>query len=808
MKTALLTLATTALAAVATAQNGASVRGTVAAVAGKEIQSASVSLLKAADSSLVKTAVSGDKGQYLIEALNEGAYLLNITGINLKPYYSQQFILGKNEQKQLPAIMLEPQENMLQAVVVAAKKPMMEVKADRTIFNVESSINATGSTAMELLQKSPGVLVDKDDNISMKGKNGVRIYIDGKLSPMAASDLAVYLRSLQSNDIEAIEIIQNPSAKYEASGNAGNINIRLKKNRRYGTNGNANMSYNQGIYGKYNAGVSLNYRNKLLNLFSNVNGYAGKNENYQNIYRLQADSMYDAKNVSSNKYKGTNLKLGADLTINNKSNLGVLYTGNYHNSDWKTNGITYISPQSTKVNNQILNASNNIVGNRNTSNFNINYRFADTLGHELNIDADRGLYTGFGESWQPNTYRDAMTSTILRQRTLANHTGSEINLYTAKADYEQNFLKGKLGVGLKYAHVVTNNDFDAFNVINGNKQPDWQKTNRFNYHENVNAAYVNYNRTYKKVSVQAGLRAEQTISKGELFAKSRYNGFDTTDIVKRRYINVFPSAAISYTASDLHQFNLNFSRRIDRPRYQDLNPFEFQLDELTYQKGNSFLRPQYTNSVSLGHTYKSKLTTSLGYSHIADYFTTVNDTARGNATFVTQRNLASQDIYSIDISAPIKTKKWYNGFVNVNASHSRYVADFNDGKSLRLNISTISFNMQHTFTLGHGFTAEASGWYSSPSVWGVFKTSSQWSADAGVQKTALKDKATIKLNVTDIFRTNKWSAVSQLEGSKVNINGGWDSRQVRLNFTYRFGNNQVKESRQRKTGSDSEANRL
>lgn len=284
---------------------------------------------------------------------------------------------------------------------------------------------------------------------------------------------------------------------------------------------------------------------------------------------------------------------------------------------------------------------------------------------------------------------------------------------------------------------------------------------------------------------------------------------DTTETVKRSYLNFFPSAAISYTMNPSHQFNINYSRRIDRPRYQDLNPFENKLDELTYQKGNAFLRPQYTNSFSLSHTYKSFLTTSLGYSHVSDLITIINDTAHKNAAFITNKNLASQDIYSINISTPLKISKWWMAYANVTANHSRYKANFEDGKTIDLNVTTVNYYNQHAFTLGKGYTAEASGWFNTPSIWGgIFKTEFMWSADAGIQKMLFADKATLKLSVTDVFKTNQWKSVSNYAGTTFHAQGGYDSRQFRLSFQYRFGSNQVKAARERKTSIESESNRL
>jgi iron complex outermembrane receptor protein len=800
----------TLLISIAGMAQKASVKGNVVDNSAKPVHAATVSLLAAKDSSTQRTAVSDNEGTYRFENIKSGNYLVKVSSVNFETWYSNNFVLTEGASYSLQAASLVTAEKKLKDVVVTAtKKPMIEVKADRTVFNVENSINATGSTAMELLQKSPGVTVDKDDNISMKGKNGVRIYIDGKPSPMAGTDLAAYLRSVQSADIESIEMIENPSAKYDASGNAGIINIKFKKNRKFGTNGSASAGFNQGIHSNYNSNLSVNYRNRKLNLFSNISANKGIWENWNNFYRLQSDSIYDQKAVNVNHNKNGNIKAGADYQINSKSTIGIMYNGNFSNWNWRADGQTIISAQSTKVPTQILKAGNQIPSTRNNQNINLNYRYADTSGHELNVDVDRGFFRHRGESMQPNYYYDANTNVVLRERIFANSTPVNIDIYTAKADYEQTLLKGKLGLGVKYASVKTDNTFDFFNIIDKKKQQDWERSNHFTYTENVTAGYINYNRSFKKFSIQAGVRAEQTNSEGVLNAKSKLTMNDTTEIVKRSYLDFFPSAAVSYTVSANHQFNINYSRRIDRPRYQKLNPFENKLDELTYEKGNAFLRPQYTNSFSLSHTYKSFLTTSLSYSHISDYIAPINDTARTNSTFITEKNLATQDVYNINVSAPVKVSKRWNIFANGTLSHSKYKANFDDGKTINLSVTTFNYYNQHTFTLGKGYTAEVSGWLNTPSIWGgTFETKFMWAADAGIQKTLLNNKATVKLAVTDLFKTNHWSAVSKFAGITFNGAGGYDSRQLRLTFQYRFGSNHVKAARERKTSIESESNRL
>jgi len=238
------------------AQSPSQITGQINDNNGKAIAAATIMLQAAKDSSLVKTAVTDSKGNYEILLIKPGRYFVSSTVVGMQKAVSAAFEVKENENTTAPALTMQPATKELSAVTVVAQKPMVEVKADKTILNVEGTINAVGNDGLELLRKSPGVMVDKDDNLSLAGKNGVRIYIDGKPSPLAGADLAAYLKSLQSAQIESIEIITNPSAKYEAAGNAGIINIRLKKNLTIGTNGSVNAGYSIGINARYNAGIS------------------------------------------------------------------------------------------------------------------------------------------------------------------------------------------------------------------------------------------------------------------------------------------------------------------------------------------------------------------------------------------------------------------------------------------------------------------------------------------------------------------------------------------------------------------------
>lgn len=777
---------------------------------GKPLSASSITLKKAKDSSVVKLAISDAKGRYSLSDIPPGSYFINVSHIGYTPRNTPVFEVTA-ETITAPAITLSKAASDLKEAVVTSRKPVIEVRADKIVLNVEGSINAVGQDALELLRKSPGVLVDKDNNLSISGKNGVQVYIDGRQTPLSGNDLAEYLKTIQSSSIESIEIISNPSAKYDAAGNAGIINIRLKKNKSFGTNGSINAGFNQGFYSKYNGGFSLNHRDRNINVFGNYS-YNHNPMRFQSaLHRQQLDTLFDQSSTVKFASNTHNFKAGLDYFLNKKSTLGIILSGTFSSNDFTTASNTPISYIPTGAPYRTLTANNTSTGRRDNGNVNLNYKFADTSGHELNMDADYGIYKIRSNQLQPNiyTYPNSQPSDTIIYNMLS---PSDIKIYSLKADYEQNFAKGRLGLGFKFSYVTTQNDFEQYNV-SPSLEEKWMDTlhsNDFNYKEHVNAAYVNYNRTIKGWVFQAGLRVENTDSRGESTGySSGGGGYITFDsLIQRNYTGFFPSGAITYNKNPTKQWTLNYSRRIDRPAYQDLNPFEFKLDEYTYQKGNTLLRPQYTNSVGLTYMYKYKLTTTLNYSHVRDVFTQIVDTTGGSKAFITKKNLATQDITSLNISYPFQYK-WYSLFANLNTYYSIYQANFGVGRTVNVNVFAVNLYAQQTARLGKGWTAEISGFWTSPSIWqGTFKTRSLGSLDGGLSKTVLKGNGTLKASVSDIFHTLHWTATSDFAGQFLRATGNFESRQLKLYFIVRFGNTQVKAARQRKTGDEDESKRV
>ena len=784
------------------------ISGLVKDDSGKPLQGATVSLVKVSDTATVKLALTRADGAFTISGIKEGNYRVMASFVGMKPAFSSSFqFIGTD--LPLPEMKLVKLPSGLAAVQVNARKPMVEVKADKTILNVEGTINAVGSNALELLRKSPGVLLDKDDHISLSGKNGVQVYIDNRVTPLSGADLANYLKTLQSSQIESIELITNPSARYDAAGNAGIINIRLVRNKSFGTNGSVNAGWNMGLTAKYNAGFALNYRNKSLNVFSNYSySYAPNRQNIK-VDRSLLDSLFDQESIITDKRRSHNYKIGADLFINKKNTLGLMANGILADPTSETQGRTFISNTNTKTINRILIANNSTVMKRHNANVNLNYSFIDPKNN-LAVNVDKGSYNLNSNQLQANHYYDASGLTHLNDVINRILSPAEIDIHSLKADYEYNCGKGKLAIGVKSAWIKTDNDFQRFNVYTSGEDLDRDHSNHFVYKENIRAGYINFNRQYKNYMIQAGLRMENTnaegVSNGSKFDGSNY--VPSSSSFSRSYTDLFPSAAITFNKNPMKQWGLSYSRRIDRPAYQDLNPFEFKLDEYTFMKGNINLRPQYSNSFSLTHTYKYKLNLALNYSHVKDIFAQVFDTVERSKAFVSKKNLATQDIASLQVSYPWQYKN-YSLFTSISTNYSKYKANFGTGRQVDLAAFGFNFFAQNSLKFKKTWTAELSGFYNAPTVYnGTFRGKAMFNVDGGLGKQLLKGRAIAKLSVSDIFYSMRFRATSDFAGQTMKFSYRQESRQLKLSLLYRFGNNGVKAARQRTSGAEEELKRV
>ncbi|MCB0666611.1 MAG: TonB-dependent receptor [Saprospiraceae bacterium] len=786
------------------AKNDPQITGAISDDQGQDVPYATVLLQKATDTSMVKADISDEAGNYTFLNVPAGTYFIEVTFVGYGTSHSAPFQFDGKSVFKVPSIILSQQTEQLSEVVVKSSRPIVEVQPDKTVFNVDGSVNAVGNTALELLRKSPGVVVDNNENLILQGKNGVQVYIDGKKSPLSGDDLANYLKSLQSTEIDAIEIITNPSAKYDAEGNAGIINIRLKKDQGLGFNGTATGGYRYGKNSKYNGSASLNYRESNFNTFGSYNIYSGENLSEFFLFREQGGNAYDQSNIDLGNSTNHGFRIGTDLFINKKNTIGILVNGSLNDHNSITNSNTNISSLADGIIDSFLVASNKINSSRDNVNFNLNYAFRGENDKSLNIDFDYGYYRNNTNSFQPNQYLAEDGFTTLFERTFSNVTPTDIDIYTGKIDYETNFAKGKLALGVKSSLVETDNTFDNYDIIEGERIKNLDRSNNFVYRENVNAAYSSWQRKIsEKININIGLRVEHTNSMGDL--TSTQTNMD--EAVERDYVDFFPSGGITLQANDNNSWRLAYSRRIDRPSYQDLNPFEFQLDELTFQRGNPFLNPQYSNSYSLTHTYKYTLNSTLSYTVISDVFTQITDAVDDRKATLTNINLAEQKNLALSVSYPFTITKWWNVYATATAYHLENNADI-DGKIIDLNVNAFNFYGQNTFMLPKGFKAELSGWYNAPTLWGNWVTNSQYDVSAGISKKFWDDAATLKISVSDLFYTNGWGGESRFGQLYMRGGGNWESRQLRVNFTYLFGNKQVKSARNRKTGIEEEQSRI
>ena len=759
-----------------------------------------VLLLAPKDSSLIKGLAADENGKFTFDQLASADYLVQVSMVGYAKALSETVTVNGNTIN-LPAFSLKPDVQALNEVTVVAKKPFIEQQIDRTVINVENSIVSAGATALEVLERAPGVTVDQqNEQLKLRGKEGVIVQIDGKQTFLSQQELINLLRNTPSDNIEKIELITNPSAKYDAAGNSGIINIKMKRNKNYGTNGNINLGFAHSRYGRENASATINHREGKISTFATVSTYLWKGFNNNDIYRrIPYDgkvTIFDQHTERTNKGQYHNLRAGVDFFATEKTTIGILVSGfvnNWDNPFGQTN-TSILNEDMTLQRTFRTNVYNGGKMNNFNSNFNLKHQYNDK-GKELAFDADYVKYISKNNSTLDTRYFLPSGETDGNPEIIRNNMPSTINIGVAKIDYTQPLWKGKFETGIKSSYVSSDN-----NMVFETKTDDWQldptRSNRFKYTENVNAAYLNFSGTLsKKVKYQLGVRGEHTHSVG--------NSVTLDQIRDRNYINFFPSVFVSNQLDTNNVINLSYSRRIDRPNYQSLNPFEFYLDPYTFQRGNPNLKPQYTHAFQLVHVYKSFLNTTLAYSRIKDMIANElpQQIASENKTFVTSNNLDNQDNISLTISLPIPIKKWWNVQTNFSGVYNHYKSYYLEEK---LDISQLSWNMyaNSQFTLPKGWSAELSGWYTSRAFYGLYAAKPMGMLNAGIQKNILQKKGTIRLNVNDIFWTNKFRGTAQYKDIDFKVNSQWPSRQFRVTFTYNFGNQNVKAARQRNTGSD------
>ncbi len=796
---------------IANAQSDGKITGTITS-SEKSLESIIVTLLNATDNSLVKTEITQSDGSFSFEKLKTGSYTIAIENPGFNSFQSQPILLNAEQSTFHLSINLQPiGANNLDEVVIVKKKPFVEYKIDRTVVNVDAMIANAGADAMEVLEKSPGIIVDQNGTITLKGKSGIMVYIDDKPTNLSGSDLEVYLKSLPASTLNQIEIITNPPARYEAAGSSGIINIITKKSKTKGFNGNITSRVSKGKRNHVRNGLNLTYNNDKIRLTGNLSHAAQKFVNDLYIFRryknedLSTKTLFDQNTNINTKNNTLTARLGLDYYVSDRTTFGINFTGLIKTGDEVKDG------KSVLRNSQMVLDSTIVADNREKDKFknggvNLNFRHQiDTLGRKITADFDYLNYsTENDQNFKNFIYQP--DNSLSSADELTGNLPAKINIFSFKTDYVHPLKnQAQFDTGYKISYSQTDNVANYADVVEGIPTPNYDSSNHFKYDEIINAAYINYNRSFKRLGVQAGLRLENTISKGNQLG----NILKPASTFKRDYTNLFPTVYLSYKLDSIanNQLVLSYGKRIDRPYFQDLNPFLSPLDKFTYYSGNPYLDPSFSHNVQFTYSYKSLFSSTVSYSKTKD---NINETIEINDGIYYSRpgNIGKSQIFSINVNGDFPITKWYSvniysELTNMGFKSKLYTEDLNS------NGTFVHFSAQNRFVLGKDWSGEISGNYTSDIESAQFTVLERGSVNFAVQKKILKGNGTLKLLVNDIFYTNMNNGIiNNLKLTDAHWKNRGDTRFAALVFTYAFGKVFQAKDNHEATGAESEQSRV
>ncbi len=785
----------------------AQIQGTVHDVNNQPLSFANVLLINQKDSSVVTGVSTSDVGTFSITNFVPGKYLIKTSMIGFKTEVSNPFeIKTTNDHIHIPPFVVEEETRLLGDVDVVAKKPIYEQQIDRMVVNIENSITSTGSTALEVLEKSPGVIVNRQNKtLSLAGKEGVLVMINGKESRMPVSAAIEMLSGMSSENVKKIELITTPPAKYEAEGDAGIINIVLKKDDDFGTNGVYTLGAGMGVDGKLNGSLSMNHH------VEKVNYYGMYSYSYDNSYQVMGMDRLVNQNGSLNETNSTSLRqpittfhnarLGLDYTPSSKTAIGLLVAG--YVSDWEMDAMNDIfykkdNQISSLVDQRIIESNkwNHYMGN-----FNVQHFFKEDEILEFNVD-----YLHYDDN-NPSSYfiqyhDNANKLTSVEDINVTKKT--PINTLVGKLDYNKNFGKDvKLEVGLKNTSTSFENDVSVANRVNGVWTFNSDLTNKYNLNENISAAYSSLNYKFSaKTSMIAGLRYEYT---NTVLSTVTQHG-----IIDRHYGKLFPTFFFSQELTKDNTLQFSYSRRISRPSFNELAPFIVFQSPDTYIAGNEKLQPSISDIFKTDYKYKTIL---FSYTYTVENnairrFQPTQDSIK-NLLYLTSRNLDRVTTSSFMLSFPVKLAKWWRMQNNLNGIVQKVKTAY-DGKNLDINLKNFNINSINNFTITKGFTGEISGSYQSPSLFGIYKSKAVGTVDVGLQKKSKNEKHTFSLNLSDVFETGIYSFSANVPELNISTSGklNFEPRVLRFTYSHNFGSKKVKAERSRQTGSEEERQRV
>lgn len=744
-------------------------------------EAATVELLR--DNKLVKAAITDSSGLVRFGGIEAGDYTFSVTskGYQRKITGVYSFPSANNT-----TVILQPAGITMKEVSVMSRRPLIENKQGKIILNVDAAVTNTGSTVLEVLEKSPGVTVDKNGSIALQGKTGVLVLIDDKPTYLSGTDLNNLLSSMSSSQVDQIELMANPPAKYDASGNAGIINIKTKKNKVKGFNGTLTTAFTQGVYPKNNNSLILNYRTGNFNIFFNYSLNITKY--FTSIYALR--KYYDNNgNVTAildqpTFFKGTfanhTIKTGIDYYLSPKTSIGMALGGTtVHRNGSGEATATWLNTSGSTDSSVVTITSNE--NNYNSGSLNGNLRHSFNKRQELAVDIDWLNYKITNDQLFNNQlqaaggYNDASRG----------HVPNTISILSAKADHTFHFGKNStLLSGFKSSRIRTDNTASYQNFNGTDWQEDYDKSNHFIYQENINAVYSSIETRYKRFSLQAGLRYEATGYKAHQLGNIQHK--DSS--FRRNYDGLFPSGYITYQADSSNSFTITAGRRIDRPAFQVLNPFTFIINKYTFQNGNPFIVPQYSTNMELSHQYKELLTTAISYSIVKNYFSQIflNDTVTG-LLYYSQGNVGRTHNLGISTTLMLSPAKWWSFSLQALFNHKE-LKGFNRDADFKSDINQLNVNMSNQFRFAKLYNAEISGFYTSRArndLQERLYPTGQLSL--GISRPVLKKKGTLKLSLRDLFYSNAMEGLTQFPKATEYFIVRRDSRVINLSFTYRFG---------------------
>jgi hypothetical protein len=769
-----------------------------------------VSLLSANDNALVKTQISEPDGSFEFTGLKNGSYVLVIDDENYSAYQSSVIaITSEQPEVTVPKIILMVSTvNKLNEVTIQKKKSIIENKIDKTVVNVDAMITAAGGDAMDVLEKSPGISVDQNGTITFKGKSGVAVFIDDKPTYLSGSELESYLKSLPASTLNQIELMTNPPAKYDAAGGAGIINIITKKSKARGFNGSFSSRVSQGRRTFTREGLNLNYLNDKFRWYGNI-GYAYQQpSNDLYIYRRfknedgSVRSNFDQNSKLLTIAHTANVKAGVDYYATQKTTFGFSLSGMLKSGKRQSDVESVLSNAFSVIDSTIIaNNSNRDKFSNGAINFNFRHDL-DSKGQKLTADVDYLNYNNNSDQMFRNfTYKPAGYS----EDQSVGRLPSDIDIYSFKTDYSYPLKKdGSFEAGYKMSLSKTDNIADYKDIVGGIKIIDYDMSNHFKYDETINAVYANFNTGYRRFTFQTGLRVENTVSKGNQLG----NDIKEASQFKKSYTNLFPTVYVQYKLDSIgnNQLVASYGKRINRPYYEDLNPFISPLDKFTFYSGNPYLNPSFAHNYELSYRFKGYFSTALSYGYTKD---DVNETIEINKDIYYSRpgNTDKSQIYSINVNADIPFAKWLSTNIYSEVTYSQYNSKLYT-ETLDSDGTFWYVQVNNSFKFPKDWSAELSGAYNTNMVSSQFTLGARGNVNIGIQKKIWKGKGSLKFSGNDIFYTSiNTGTINNLHLTDATWINKADTRSVALTFMYSFGK-AFQSKEYQATGADSEKNRV